>query len=89
MMSYMLPFLIIAVGLYVFFILFKDTPSYIIISIAAIAIVVIIVPVVIGINENNNKAFIKDNNCILQSVESGVLFNTPTYICNDGKIHTQ
>lgn len=88
MMSYIWPFLIIAVGLYVFFILFKDTSLYIIISIAAIAIVVIIVPIVIGINENNNKAFIKENNCTLQSVERGVFFDTPTYICNDGKIHT-
>lgn len=89
MSSYMLPFIIISVGIYIAFILFKNTPSHITILIAVITILVITVPAAILIDKNNNKAFIKANNCTLQSIERGMFYDTPTYICNDGKTHTQ
>ena len=86
MPTYITLFLIISIGIYMMFVFFKNTPTHIILM-ATSVLVVIMAILALTFNKIENKSFIKNNNCTIQSVESGIIFNTSTYICNDGKTH--
>ncbi|EKN5104289.1 hypothetical protein DYG63_20600 [Yersinia enterocolitica] len=86
MPTYITLFLIVSIGIYIMFVFFKNTPTHIILMDTFVLVVIIAVLALI-FNRIENESFIKNNNCTIQSVESGVIFNTSTYICNDGKTH--